>query len=157
MVPWPAISNRLHTYPSGTHRLLPPCPEDRLRDVQLELGELPDDLVEMLRCFNGGRLFEKGIQLVALFGVSTIPPLPPLEWSEEWRIDKFTPRWRAFKGQPTDWAIGMMNYGGLIILRKDGVVGEWDTSQRRWEPDSWTFAEWIEKIIDEGEAYINES
>jgi hypothetical protein len=96
---WEDILRRLKSNPPGTNTLLPPCNEGRLREVQSELGKLPNELIDMRRHFNGANLFKKTGPLISVFGISTIPPLPPLEWADEWTIDKFTPRWRAGGGR----------------------------------------------------------
>jgi hypothetical protein len=119
--------------------------------VEKELGELPAILKEMLKRINGAKLFDMGLSLVRLFGISTIPPLPPLEWSPEWCIDRFTPRWReAGLNREADWAIGMTNYGGLILLDANEAIKEWDTGETRWLLRNVPFDEWIEKIMSEG-------
>lgn len=165
---WNAIVRRLDSYPSRIHRLLPPCSEERLREVQSKLGKLPKGVIEMLRQFNGAELFMKHGPMITVFGISTLPALPPLEWAEDWYIDIFTPWWRAFgERQPpqrpvgedrqNDWAVAMMNYGGLIIVGGDGRVREWDTAQRMWDPRSFNdFEEWVEDILREGDAFLKE-
>jgi len=125
--------------------------------VQADLGEMPSALVEMLGHLNGARLFLRNGPLVSIFGISEIPPLPPMQWSADWYIDKFTPVWRsADQGRQMDWAIAMMNYGGLIILGQDGMIREWDTSQGIWDPKTWNFREWADNILRDGELYMQE-
>ena len=112
----------------------------------------------MLRHFNGGRLFVRTGPLTSIFGVSILPPLPPLEWAPEWCIDKFTPRWRAAgDGRQSDWAIAMMNYGGLIVMRGDGRIAEWDTAQRTWGATVPNLSAWFEAIMREGDAFMKEA
>jgi hypothetical protein len=113
----------------------------------------------MLQEFNGAILFDTGAggELVSLFGITEDPPLSALEWGEEWYIDKFTPRWRAAgTNRQNDWAIAMMNYGGLVVLNEDGSVKEWDTSRHMWNPGQFSLDEWVELIFREGETYVNE-
>jgi hypothetical protein len=155
---WDEILRRLGSYPPGVQRLLPPCSEQRLREVQSELGRLPSGVTEMLRRFNGGKLFVHGIQLVSIFRVSPLPVPPSLEWAEDWCIDKYTPHWRAAgESRQNDWAVAMMNYGGLVIVGGDRRVREWDTAQRMWAPRSFdSFDEWFEEILREGDAYLKE-
>jgi hypothetical protein len=118
---------------------------------------MPNALIEMLKLFNGAELFVKSGPMVTIFCISANPPLPPFEWAEDWYVDKFTPAWRsAEQGGQTDWAIAMMNYGGLIILGQDGTVREWDTSQRTWEPKTWKFGEWVDDVLRNGESYMQE-
>jgi hypothetical protein len=155
---WRNIIRRLDNYPHGTHQFFPPCGDERLREVQSELGRLPDDVVDMLRHFNGAGLFEKPTWLVTVFGVSTIPSPPEFEWAEDWCIDKYTPRWRAAgEGRQNDWAVAMMSYGVLVIVSGDRRVREWDTAQGIWEPRSFdSFDEWFEEIFREGDIYLRE-
>jgi len=152
---WDNVIRRLRSYPKKVHRLLPPCPEDRLEAVQTQLGKMPAGLVEMLEHFNGAELFERCGPMLTVFGISTIPPLPALEWFPDWNIDKLTPSWRqASPHRENQWAIAMTNYGGLIILDKRGTIKQWDTSQSRWEENRWTFDEWVEDIFREGDAFL---
>ncbi|HTV48969.1 MAG TPA: SMI1/KNR4 family protein [Phycisphaerae bacterium] len=153
---WQAISSRLLAYPPRVHRLLPPCDEKRLEFIQKQLGKLPDPLVDMLHCFNGAKLFIRTAPLLSIFRISTVEPLPPLEWASDWCIDKFTPLWRRYGDRQNDWAIAMMNYGGLIILDSGCIVKEWDTSQKMWNPGKLEFDKWIDKILAEGDAYMKE-
>ena len=118
---------------------------------------MPIALVEMLKLFNGAELFVKTGPMVTIFGISANPPLPPLEWAADWYIEKFTPAWRSFgQGNQTDWAIAMMNYGGLIILNKNGTTREWDTSQGMWGSKTWEFGDWVDDVLRNGEVYMRE-
>jgi len=108
----------------------------------------------MLKTFNGAELFNNCGPLVTIFGISQIPPLPPLEWAPDWYVDKFTPAWREFSGNRDEWAIAMMNYGGLIVLSRDGSVREWDTSERCFSPWTLTVEAWINQILREGEEFM---
>jgi len=153
---WEEFASRLRTYPAGVHKLLPPCSEERLNEVQASLGTMPNDLADMLRRFDGAQLFIKHGPLLSIFRSSINPSLSSMEWAADWCIDQYTPAWRASHHRPTDWAIGMMNYGGLILLDKEGSVREWDTSQHTWEPRTWTIEEWLARILEEGDAYLNE-
>jgi hypothetical protein len=156
MINWENVLNQLASYPPHVHRILPPCPAERVETLEQELGSVPTELAEMLRHFNGARLFIDGGPLVSIFGVSVIPPLPPLEWSPDWYIDKYTPAWRTFSERSGDWAIGMMNYGGLVLLSRDNTVLEWDTGQGRFEDVTYSFSEWVEHIMCEGATYMSE-
>jgi hypothetical protein len=116
---------------------------------------MPDGLIEMLPHFNGAELFDRCGPMLTIFGISTIPALPPLEWAPDWQIDKYTPAWRqASPHRENQWAIGMTNYGGLIILDNDGTVKQWDKSRRIWEDNQWTLDEWVEDIFREGDAFL---
>lgn len=158
MFDWGAFLNRLRAYPSYFHQILPPCPSERINAVENELGKLPTVLKAMLRHFNGAKLFLSAGPSFSLFGVSTIPPLPPFEWAPNWYIDKFTPLWRtAGSNRQSDWAIAMTNYGGLILLDGDGAIKEWDTGQSTWLSKSLPFGEWMEKVISEGEIIMAET
>lgn len=153
---WEHFLYRLRAYPNGTHRLLPPCPEKDLELIQEQLGKLPSVLIAMLRHFNGARLFDINGPLFSLFGVSTAPPLPPLQWAPEWYIDKFTPAWRKSHQRPHDWVIAITNYGGLIILNHMQMIQEWDTAQSTWARQDIQFSDWINEIFDEGDTCLRE-
>lgn len=155
MFDWGALLVRLQAYPPHFHRILPPCPGERIEAVEKELGKLPTTLKAMLRHFNGAKLFDASF---SLFGISLIPPLPPLEWAPEWCVDKFTRKWRAAgSGRQGDWAIAMTNYGGLILLNGNERIKEWDTSQSTWLLKDLPVGEWIEKVISEGEVIMAET
>lgn len=155
-VDWEGFLRRLRSYPAHVHNILPPCPEERIEAVEEEFGKLPEPLGDMLRHFNGAQLFDRTGYLLTIFGVSAIPPLPPFEWGPDWYIDKFTARWRSCGRRENDWAIAMMCYGVLIVLAGDGCVREWDTSQGNWGPKKWSLEGWLEAVIREGDAYLNE-
>ncbi len=155
MFEWGAFVARLRAYPSHFHRTLPPCPGERIEAVERELGKLPTTLKAMLRHFNGAKLFDASFRL---FGISTIPPLPPLEWAPEWCIDTFTPKWRAAgSNREGDWAIAMTNYGGLILVDENETIKEWDTGQSTWLLKNLPLGEWIEKVMSEGEVIMAET
>jgi hypothetical protein len=155
-VDWGDVLARLRSYPAPIHNILPPCPDERIKAVEKQLGALPQPLADMLAHFNGAELFINGMPLVTIFGISRIPPLPPLEWAPDWYIDKFTAICRSVRDQQDDWAIAMMNYGGLILLDAEGTTEEWDTAQNMWGPREWTLAEWIEEILCEGDAFLKD-
>lgn len=158
MFDWDAFLVRLRAYPSRFHRFLPPCPEEQIRAVETHLGPLPMTLKAMLNRFNGAKLFIGAGPFISLFGISTDLPPSPLEWSEEWCIDTFTPRWRgAGPNRQNDWAIAMTNYGGLILLDGSETISEWDTGQSMWLSKNLPLGEWIESIVNAGEAMIVDS
>jgi hypothetical protein len=157
MFDWDAFLVRLRAHSFHFHRFLPPCPGERIEAVETEFGKLPPTLAEMLKRFNGAELFIAGIPLVSFFRISTIPPLPPLEWAPEWCIDNFTAQWRsAGSNRQDDWAIAMTNYGGLILLDADGTVKEWDTGESRWLFKNVPLQEWMERMMSEGDAIMAE-
>jgi hypothetical protein len=154
---WDAFLVRLGAYPTGLHGVLPPCPDERIEAVEKEIGTLPTTLKEMLRRFNGAELFRCPDPFVSLFRISSIPPLPPLEWAPEWCVDTFTRRWRAAGcDRQEDWAIAMTNYGGLVLLCASGTVKEWDTGESRWLVRDMDLREWLDKIVSEGEIIMAE-
>lgn len=158
MFDWGAFVVRLRAYPPHFHRILPPCPGERIEAVEKELGKLPTTLTAMLSHFNGAKLFLSAGPSFSLFGISTNPPLPPLEWAPEWCIDKFTPKWRAAgPNRQDDWAIAMTNYGGLILLDGNETIKEWDTGQSTWLSKNLPLVEWIENVISEGEVVMAET
>jgi hypothetical protein len=94
-VDWKAFVARIRAYPAKVHKILPPCSADRLDELERQLGAFPNVLLAMLKEFNGLKLFISGGPWMTIFGVSTVPLLPPLICGPEWYIDKFVPRWRS--------------------------------------------------------------
>jgi hypothetical protein len=157
---WEEILRRFATYPPGVQELRPPCSEEKLREVQSRLGELPSGVIDMLRHFDGANLFCTIAASITIFPASGVPPLPRFEWAEGWYIDEFTLRWRAAKGddRENDWAIAMTNYGGVTIVRPDGRVREWDTAQRAWDPRTFdNFDLWFEMLLREGDEFLKQA
>jgi hypothetical protein len=154
---WGALIDRLRKAPRGRHQFLAPCPHDRMETVEEKCGPIPVILREMLGHFNGAELFNEGGPFLTLFPISTVPPLRPLEWGEDWYIDKITPKWReSAPNRNDDWPIGMMNYGGLIVYSESRGIKEWDTSEGRWLLEHTPFAAWIEKVISDAEIMMAE-
>ncbi len=149
--------DRLQEYPSGYFRLLAPCPSERIEAAERRLGAMPPTLKDMLQHFNGAELFIAAVPMLTICGVTTVPPLSPLEWGENWYIDKLTPDWRTSgSNRDNDWAIGIMNYGGLILFNESHGIGEWDTSESRWLFESMVLDDWVEKVIADGETMMAE-
>ena len=157
---WDTLVARLRKYPADYHHFLAPCPQHRIADAGKQLGTMPAILKQMLENFNGAELFVDacgGGAMLSLFGLTTVPPLPPLEWGEDWYIDRFTPHWRAAgTDRDDDWAIGMENYGGLILFNESRGISEWGTSERGWLLENVVFGDWIEKVIADGETVMAE-
>src|SRR5262249_572409 len=136
------------------HQFLAPCPRDRITAAETKLGTMPEVLRDMLQHFNGAELFVATGPLLTLFGVTTVPPR---EWGGDWYIDKFTPSWRASGADlDDDWAIGMMNYGGLILFNQSCGISEWDIGEGRWLLENTSLDDWIEKVIVDGETMMEE-
>src|SRR5262249_49840301 len=151
MFDWDAFLVRLGAYPTHFHRIQQPCPDERMEEMEKDLGKPPSIVIEMLKRFNGAKLFCSPNPFVSFFRISTGPPLPPLEWAAEWCIDKFTAQWRAAgSNRQGDWAIAMTNYGGLILLDDRESVKEWDTGQNSWLSHNLPFGEWVDKVMKEG-------
>ena len=138
------------------HNFLSSCPYERIDRVHKDLGRIPRTLEEMLKRFNGAELFCcPGGPTVTLFGISNIPPLPALDWAPEWYIDIFTPEWRAAApNRQGDWAMAMKNYGGLVLM--DCYPKEWDTSECRWLYMNVPLDVWLESVISDGMAAMEE-
>ena len=73
-------------------------------------------------------------------------------------IDKFTPKWReSGPNRSGDWAIGMTNYGGLLLFQcnlgasKNGIPVRADGFSQICH-----FDDWIEKVIKDGEVMMAE-
>jgi hypothetical protein len=157
-IDWQDFLRRLRSaYTPGTHRILPPCPLDRIEAVQAEFGALPEDLARMLRHFNGAELFIKTMPLISVFGISTVPSLSPEEWAPEWYIEKFTPKWRSGGHRNDQWPIAMKNYGVLILIDSRGMTKEWATGQRSWEGKELGLNDRFMELLREGEIYVSES
>jgi hypothetical protein len=151
---WDAFLDRMRRYPC---KFLPPCQDDLIAAVEKNLGSLPSAIKEMLKHFNGAELFIATGPLLTVFGLSTVPLLPPLEWGEDWYIDKFTPSWRASSlSRDGDWAIGMMNYDGVILFNEHQGISEWDRGESRWLLENLTLSDWIERVISDGETMMAE-
>jgi hypothetical protein len=154
---WGALLCRLRPYPPEYHRFLAPCPQERITAIEQEIGSLPPTLRRMVEHFNGAELFNGSGPMLTVFGLSTVPPRPPLEWAEDWHIDKFTPTWRTSGGDRNDdWALGMTNYGGLILFNEYRGVKEWDTSTRKYTLEDMSLNDWIERVLSEGETMVAE-
>lgn len=157
MYDWDSFLSRLRKYPLDFHRILPPCPRERVEAVEEEFGKLPQTLADMLERFNGAKLFCCPNPIVNIFRISTIQQLPILEWAPEWCIDTFTSKWRAASsGRNRDWAVAMNNYGGLVLLDLDGNVKEWDIGVGEWVFEALPLEQWIEEMMSEGEAIMHE-
>jgi hypothetical protein len=154
-VDWEKVLDRLAQYPPETHRFLPPCSEQRMVEVTAELGEIPEQIKDMLHKFNGAELFIRNGPMITLFGISPVPPLAEVEWAQDWWIDKFTPAWRAAFHREKDWAIAISNYDGLTVLDDESRVREWDRGAHRWGPTDPDLGAWIERILKEGEEYMS--
>jgi hypothetical protein len=114
----------------------------------------------MLQHFNGAHLFDtgRGGHMISLFGISEEPPLPKFEWAPEWTIDRFTPEWRAAGvNRKGDWAIGMMNYGELVLFTARDRIKKWDTAERHFAPETMSLEEWIQELFDDGDDFLEQA
>ena len=155
-VNWDSVLARLQSYPEHVHVTLPPCPYERIMAVEKQLGALPDSTRDMLGHFNGAELFNRTGPLVTMFGISLVPALPAFEWAPDWYIDKFTEIWRSGRNEGDDWALAMMNYGGVVLLDATGTTKEWDSATKMWSPERKSLDEWIEDIFREGDAFLRD-
>jgi hypothetical protein len=154
---WDAFLSRLRGYPPGYHRFLAPCSRQRIKAVEGEIGPLPVVLSEMVERFNGAELFIASGPMLTVFGLSTVPPPPPLDWAEGWYIDGFTPKWRASgQNRNDDWALGMTSYGGLILYNEHKGVKEWDTGANKYNFENMSLDDWLEKVLGDGEVMMAE-
>jgi hypothetical protein len=147
---WNAFWDRISSSLPGTHSVKPPAPASRLQDIQRELGEFPEELLEMLAYCNGAELFISAIPLVTLFGISPLVPVPTLQWASDWYVDRFTPAWRGHSGCAADWAIAMTSYGALVVLRDGDGLREWDCNERRWLGPQRPIGDWLSAILHDG-------
>jgi hypothetical protein len=157
---WSRFMHRIRSYPHGVHELRPACKQQRIDLVERQLGKLPDVLLQMLTYFNGAHLFNAGYgaDMISLFGISEEPPPPKFEWPSEWTIDNFTPEWRAAgANRDSDWAIGMMNDGVLILLTGHNTIKKWETARGHFAPGTMLLDEWLQELFDQGEVYLKEA
>ena len=153
---WPLVLRRINVYPPAVHNVLPPASRERIANVEAAIGQMPHVLVEMLSFFNGAELFIRNGPLLTIFGVTVAPPLPRCMWAPDWCIDKLTPWWRSGgDGRQNEWAIGMLNYGNVVILDNDSQTKEWDTSLRAFGPRQCGLRDWIDDVFREGDAYLD--
>ena len=119
---------------------------------------MPDELLDMLRHFNGAKLFDKIGPMISVFGMTPATPLDPFWWSPDLCIDTYTPEWRrAWPGREQEWAIAMWCYGALVILDQDGMVKEWEKSTVSWGRTNLSFDAWIEGVLTEGSDFMAET
>lgn len=154
---WDHFISGLKADPDGTHHLCDACPEERILNVQREIGNLPEILAEMVRRFNGAELFVNAIPLVTLFGISPLRAVSQIDWPSEWYIDKYTRLWRASNPRSDEWAFAMTNYGGLMLVNHGEQVREWDTNASRWVGPSSSIDDWQKNVLVEGHAYMSNS
>lgn len=151
MVTWDSFIRRIQR-DAASHRLKAPCPPERILQVSEELRGMPPCIHSMLNSFNGGKLFARAMPMVTLFGLSTTTDSGAVDWF----IDVWTPKWRAADGATDDWVFGITNYGGVLVIRSDNSVRQWDGAARRWEGDSVPLNVWTEQILLEGEKYMTD-
>jgi hypothetical protein len=150
-VDWKSVVNRLMELPARVMSLAAPCPQQRIRGTEAQLGKLPSQIVGLLTAFNGGELFIDATPFITIFGLSLAGDPPDRDWS----VDRFTAKWRAAMNRPNDWIIGVSNYGGIYVVDENNIVREWDSAQKRWTKE-FSFEEWIEFLFSEGQAYLDE-
>lgn len=91
------------------------------------------------------------------FGIEPVPALPPLEWSPEYHIEKYTPAWRQVSpGREKEWAIAIACYGFLTVCDQNGLIKTWDTSRGAWEAKGLPFDDWIDGVFSEGDIMLKE-
>ncbi len=156
-VDWEEVLTRLSAYPTGVHNIMPAVSNERLAAVEAKFGTVPSQLRTMLATFNGAELFVGALPLITFFGVSSKPPLSPMEWAPDWYVDVFTSIWRnAGTAREHDWPIAMMNDGTLIVMNEVGHVKLWDSESQQWGPQDLSFLEWFWTLLNEGDSYWDE-
>lgn len=154
---WKQLKSTLQTDPRQLHRLLPPAGDRLIDQATAQLGDMPAILRGMLESFNGAQLYDYYGPSFSLFGLTPEERLNPLEWSPDWTMDAYTPRWR--KAGPTrqhDWVFGISRGGELFVLHGDGTTGLWDKSEGYWEMQFGSMDELIDEIVRRGETSIKE-
>ncbi len=58
---------------------------------------------------------------------------------------------------PTDWVIGIMNYGAVFVIDDASVIREWDSAQQQWSKVSVSVEEWVELLFAEGDVFLSEN
>lgn len=161
MVDWDAFMTDLASFPPGVHDLFPPCPLERIGEVERSLGRLPSDLMELFKRFNGGTLFNKSMQLLTIFGLWMPYETVGFEYLEEagWFVEGITPRWRSSAERASDWVFGITNWGGLQVMGADLLVRVWDTAEGGWLLDSpaRSLDKWAADLLAEGAEYLEET
>lgn len=143
-------------YPTGVHKILPPCSLSDLAALESTCGRPPDELTEMLQFFNGAELFIKTMPLVTFFPASSVNPPALLEWAPDWYIDTFTSAWRSNGHSQEEWPFAITNYGVLLVLDGRGITREWDSGQRTWGDKELVMQDRLEDILLEGDTYLSE-
>jgi hypothetical protein len=144
-------------YSSNVHRINPPCPEDRIAAVEQQLGPMPEDLRAMLMLFNGGQLFIKASALASVFGLAKLPAEPHPISGGEWCIEEFTSKFRSSGSERQEWEICMKSYGVLTLLDTTGATRQWDTARGEWSGKRVSFNDWLDDLVQEGDAYLAET
>jgi hypothetical protein len=152
MVDWELFVKRLQPGFDYSHQLHPPCPAERIGQINRELGALPTEVDNMLRIFNGGEIFVNPMPSVTIFGLS----LPGDRRDFDWFIDRYTPAWRSAKNRPQDWILAMTSYGGLLVMEQDLTVRQWDTARHAWDGLPMSYEDWLDATVRECNISVNE-
>jgi hypothetical protein len=149
---WTLFTNTLQETDGTRHRLMPPCPEERIEWLEQRWGSLDPTLRSMLLLFNGAELFIDAVPMVTVLGISTEPPQPPLVWPKECCMDYWLDS-RPYSGKP-GWPIARTNYDSLWIF--DGQkVQEW-YAEGDGMGQALIFSAWAEQVIEDGKKYLTE-
>lgn len=154
---WDDFLLELKKHPGHTYSLLDRSSESRISEAERDMGKLPSPVRGMLEHFNGAELFISSGPSLTLFGLSTSPLPSEFEWAPTWYIDFMTPEWRANGERADQWAIGMTNYGGLLIVDAGGEFGEWDTNEGSWISRKVPFEMWLRATLRDGEVFLSEA
>jgi hypothetical protein len=150
---WKRFADRVKGLPTNIVNLEPPCPLERVSEIETQMGPLPDVVVGLLRLFNGGEFFIGAVPFVTVFGLTLLQDPPEREWS----IDRFTLKWRVAMNRPNDWVIGLASYGAIFVVEENNSVSEWDSARKHWTARGLSFEKWIDFIFAEGQASMDEA
>lgn len=153
---WNDMFARLRLAPHGQHQIYPAANLGQIEQLENRLGSLTKNLRSMLAEVNGAELFISGLPLVTLFPVTATADLQKIGWPKDWYIDEMTAWWRGngHTDRSTDWALGIMNYGGLILQERPDEFSEWDTAHAGWIQRHVSMSDWIDSVLTQGKAAI---
>jgi hypothetical protein len=150
---WVAFLDQLRSARPDAHEINPPCPIQRIIEMERDLGPLPATLREMLAVFNGARLFIAGMPSVTVFGLS----LRGEAADHDWYIDRYTPAWRKVMRRESDFVIGYTIDNTVNVIGTDALIRIWDTEMGDWSEEEFNYEEWARKIVSDGVEWLAES
>lgn len=152
---WSEVLDKLRQHPPSYHELFSAANSDEIADVEKKLGVMPADVKSVIGQTNGAELFIKGGPLLTLLPIKMNEKLARVDWSNIWCIDNYTTLWRqAGEKRNKDWVFAVTSYGGLILQERPDEISEWDTADTGWIQRHVPVSEWIEKVLADGNALM---